>query len=44
MKYVEQFSLSFSDRGVGMMIGIEMVMDKESKKPAKETAEILTYK
>lgn len=31
-------------RGVGMMIGIELVMDKESRKPAKETAEILTYK
>ncbi|XP_005100294.1 5-phosphohydroxy-L-lysine phospho-lyase isoform X1 [Aplysia californica] len=31
-------------RGVGMMIGIELVMDKESKKPAKETAEILAYK
>jgi 4-aminobutyrate aminotransferase-like enzyme len=31
-------------RGIGMMIGIELVMDKESRKPAKETAEILAYK
>ncbi|GFR74301.1 alanine--glyoxylate aminotransferase [Elysia marginata] len=31
-------------RGVGMLIGVELVMDKESKKPAKEAAEILTYK
>ncbi|BFZ17685.1 hypothetical protein BsWGS_20723 [Bradybaena similaris] len=31
-------------RGVGMMIGIELVMDKESKKPASEAAEILAYK
>ena len=27
-----------------MLLGVELVMDKESKKPAKEAAEILTYK
>ncbi|GFN98921.1 alanine--glyoxylate aminotransferase 2-like [Plakobranchus ocellatus] len=31
-------------RGVGMLIGVELVMDKESKKPAREAAEILIYK
>lgn len=31
-------------RGVGMLVGVELVMDKESNKPAKETAEILAYK
>ena len=27
-----------------MMVGIELVMDKQSRKPAKEAAEILSYK
>ncbi|KAK6165180.1 hypothetical protein SNE40_023622 [Patella caerulea] len=31
-------------RGQGMIIGVELVMDKESKKPAKEAAEILCYR
>ncbi|CAL1543173.1 unnamed protein product [Lymnaea stagnalis] len=31
-------------RGVGMLVGVELVMDKTSKKPAKESAEILAYK
>ncbi|XP_062589545.1 5-phosphohydroxy-L-lysine phospho-lyase-like isoform X2 [Saccostrea cucullata] len=31
-------------RGTGMVIGIEIVTDKESKKPSKEGAEILAYK
>lgn len=31
-------------RGMGLVIGVEIVMDKESRKPAKEAAEILVYK
>lgn len=31
-------------RGTGMVIGIEIVTDQESKKPSKEGAEILAYK
>ncbi|XP_076457341.1 5-phosphohydroxy-L-lysine phospho-lyase-like [Babylonia areolata] len=31
-------------RGMGMMVGVELVMDKESRKPAREAAEILAYK
>lgn len=31
-------------RGIGLMVGVEIVMDKESRKPAKEAAEILAYK
>ncbi|KAK7506554.1 hypothetical protein BaRGS_00002029, partial [Batillaria attramentaria] len=31
-------------RGIGMIVGIEIVMDKESRKPAKEAAEILAYR
>ena len=31
-------------RGMGMMVGVELVMDKQSRKPAKEAAEILGYK
>ncbi|KAK7111388.1 5-phosphohydroxy-L-lysine phospho-lyase-like isoform X1 [Littorina saxatilis] len=31
-------------RGMGMMLGIELVMDKQSRKPAKEAAEILSYR
>ncbi|CAG5121673.1 unnamed protein product [Candidula unifasciata] len=31
-------------RGVGMMVGIELVMDRENQKPATETAEILAYR
>ncbi|XP_046584769.1 5-phosphohydroxy-L-lysine phospho-lyase-like isoform X1 [Haliotis rubra] len=30
-------------RGMGMLVGVEIVMDKESRKPAKEAAEILAY-
>ncbi|ESO87374.1 hypothetical protein LOTGIDRAFT_81966, partial [Lottia gigantea] len=31
-------------RGQGMIVGVELVMDKESRKPAKEAAEILCYR
>ncbi|XP_064594469.1 5-phosphohydroxy-L-lysine phospho-lyase-like [Liolophura sinensis] len=31
-------------RGMGMLVGIEIVKDKISRKPAKEAAEILAYK
>ena len=29
---------------MGLVMGVEIVMDKESRKPAKEAAEILVYK
>ncbi|KAL3876059.1 hypothetical protein ACJMK2_033944 [Sinanodonta woodiana] len=31
-------------RGIGLLVGVEIVMDKQSRKPAKEAAEILAYK
>jgi 4-aminobutyrate aminotransferase-like enzyme len=31
-------------RGMGLVLGIELVTDKESRKPASEAAELLTYK
>ncbi|XP_076459941.1 5-phosphohydroxy-L-lysine phospho-lyase-like [Babylonia areolata] len=31
-------------RGMGMLVGVELVMDKQSRKPAKEAAEILSYR
>lgn len=31
-------------RGIGLVVGVDIVTDKESKKPAKEAAELLTYK
>ncbi|XP_069123550.1 5-phosphohydroxy-L-lysine phospho-lyase-like isoform X1 [Argopecten irradians] len=31
-------------RGMGMIIGVEIVIDKQSRKPAKQAAEILSYK
>ncbi|ELT87664.1 hypothetical protein CAPTEDRAFT_223850 [Capitella teleta] len=31
-------------RGQGLIIGVELVTDKESRKPASEAAELLTYK
>ncbi|XP_025102350.1 5-phosphohydroxy-L-lysine phospho-lyase-like isoform X4 [Pomacea canaliculata] len=31
-------------RGMGLMVGVELVIDKESRKPASEAAEILAYR
>ncbi|CAH1794272.1 unnamed protein product [Owenia fusiformis] len=31
-------------RGLGMVVGVEIVTDKESRKPSKEVAEMLSYK
>ena len=43
-----QFALSslcvYFFRGQGMMIGIDIVEDQESRKPSKEGAEMLSYK
>ena len=36
--------LFFACRGLGLIIGIELVQDKTSRKPAKEAAELLAYK
>lgn len=37
-------SMLVISRGQGLCIGIELVTDKESRKPASEAAELLTYK
>ena len=34
----------FSFRGMGMIVGIEIVVDKESRKPAPEAADLLAFK
>lgn len=31
-------------RGMGMLVGVEIVTDKESRKPNKDAAELLVYK
>jgi 4-aminobutyrate aminotransferase-like enzyme len=31
-------------RGIGMLMGVEIVIDKESRKPNKDAAELLVYK
>lgn len=31
-------------RGMGMLVGVEIVQDKESRKPNKDAAETVVYK
>ncbi|KAL8587499.1 hypothetical protein ACOMHN_000905 [Nucella lapillus] len=39
-----QHSMMGEVRGMGMMVGVELVTGKQSRKPAKEAAEILSYR
>ncbi len=38
------YFLFYLYRGKGMIIGVEIVTDKQSRKPAGEAAELLAYK